>query len=151
MLIEIILFLCFGVLVGIFTGLIPGVHINMIGTLIASSSLFILAAINPIYLIVFIVSMSITHVFIDFIPSIFLGAPESGTELSVLPGHEMLKQGLGHQAVRLTAFGCLLGIFIFVLMIFPLSFISKMFSDGELMRIIIPLVLTLVSLNVIFA
>ncbi|MBS3086753.1 tripartite tricarboxylate transporter permease [Candidatus Pacearchaeota archaeon] len=152
MLIEIILFLCFGVLVGIFTGLIPGVHINMIGTLIASSSLFILAAINPIYLIVFIVSMSITHVFIDFIPSIFLGAPESGTELSVLPGHEMLKQGLGFQAVNLAALGCLIGLFIFVLMIFPLSLIAKAFSGaGTTVQKIIPIVLILVSLNVVFS
>ena len=151
MLLELFLFLLLGIFFGIITGLIPGLHVNIIGTLIVSSSLFFLADIDVIFLIIFIVSMSITHVFIDFIPSIFLGAPESGTELSVLPGHEMLKQGLGHQAVRLTAFGCLLGLFIFILLIFPLSFISKVFSDGNLMRLVIPLVLTLVSLNVIFA
>jgi|SRR3989344_5064334 len=153
MLIEIILFLLLGILFGVITGLIPGIHINMIGTLIVSSSLFIIAEIDVIYLIVFIVSMSITHVFVDFIPSIFLGAPESGTELSVLPGHEMLKQGLGFQAVKLTALGCLIGLFIFILMTLPLSFIAKAFSEISpgIIQKIIPLVLILVSLNVIFS
>src|SRR3990167_9497900 len=99
MLFEIFIFLFLGTAVGIFTGLVPGVHINMVGSLIASSSLLILSSLNPIYLVVFIVSMSITHVFVDFIPSIFLGAPEEGTELSVLPGHEMLNQGLGFHSV----------------------------------------------------
>jgi len=151
MLIEIILFLFIGILVGIFTGLVPGIHINMIGSLIASSSILILSEINPIYLIVFIVSMSISHVFIDFIPSIFLGVPENGTELSVLPGHEMLKQGLGLQAVSLTSLGCLIGLFIFILMIFPLSLITKLFlNSGTIIQKIIPIVLILVSLNVIF-
>ena len=135
---------------GIFTGLIPGVHINLVGSLIASSSIIIIAGINPIYLVVFIVSMSITHVFVDFIPSIFLGAPECGTELSVLPGHEMLKKGLGFQAVKLTALGCLIGLFIFVLMILPLSLIAEVFSESGLAIKIIPLVLILVSLSVVF-
>ena len=31
--------------------------------------------------------------FIDFIPSIFLGCPDTDTELSILPGHELLKKG----------------------------------------------------------
>lgn len=151
MLAEIILFLCLGTVVGIFTGLVPGVHINMVGSLIASSSLIILSSINPLYLVVFIVSMSITHVFIDFIPSIFLGAPEEGTELSVLPGHEMLKKGLGLQAVHLASVGCLIGLLIFVLMIFPLSLITKVFSESALGPKIIPFVLIFVSLNVVFS
>lgn len=151
MLAEIILFLCLGTAVGIFTGLIPGIHINMVGSIIASSSLLIISSINPIYLVVFIVSMSITHVFVDFIPSIFLGAPEDGTELSVLPGHEMLKKGLGLQAVQLASFGCLIGLFIFIIMIFPLSFFAKSFAESALGPKLIPLVLIFISLNVVFS
>jgi putative membrane protein len=151
MLFEIILFLCLGTAVGIFTGLVPGIHINMVGSLIASSSLLILSSINPIYLVVFIVSMSITHVFVDFIPSIFLGAPEEGTVLSVLPGHEMLKKGLGLQAVHLASLGCLIGLFIFILMIFPLSLFAKSFSESALAPKIIPFALIFISLNVVFS
>src|SRR3972149_8787766 len=113
MLLEIILALLIGTLAGIFTGLIPGIHINLVGAIIVSLSISLLSNIPAIYMGVFIVSMSITHVFIDFIPSIFLGAPEDGTELSVLPGHEMLKKGQGFQAVHLTSLGCLYGFFFF--------------------------------------
>ena len=151
MLIEILLFLLLGIIIGIFTGLIPGVHINLVGSLIVSSSFAVFLNINPIYIVVFIVSMSITHVFVDFIPSIFLGAPESGTELSVLPGHEMLARGLGFQAVRLAALGCLIGILIFILMVFPLSLLSKFFLSLEFFEKIIAVVLIAISLGVIFS
>ena len=119
MLVEILVALLIGTIAGIFTGLIPGIHINLVGAIIVSLSISILSNIPAVYLVVFIVSMSITHVFIDFIPSIFLGAPEDGTELSILPGHEMLKKGLGFQAVKLVSLGCLYGIFIFKLAPFP--------------------------------
>lgn len=149
MLIEIMLFLTLGILAGTFTGLVPGIHINLVGAIIVSLSISFLAGIPAVYLVVFIVSMSITHVFVDFIPSIFLGAPEDGTELSVLPGHEMLKQGLGFQAVRLASLGCLFGIFIFVLMFLPLSLVAKKIYEFTLTANLIPFLLIGVSLNLI--
>ena len=131
-----------------FTGLVPGIHINLIGTAIVSGAFSFLLGINSIYLVVFIVSMSIAHVFLDFIPSIFLGAPEEGTELSVLPGHEMLKKGQGFQAVHLAATGCLYGLLIFILLIFPLYFLSPLIKN--LPGIIIAFGLVAISLNMIF-
>jgi putative membrane protein len=53
--------------------------------------------------------MTMVHTFIDFIPSIFLGAPNDETALSSLPGHRMLLKGLGYEATKLTAIGCFLG------------------------------------------
>ncbi|MCH7770430.1 MAG: tripartite tricarboxylate transporter permease [Bacteroidetes bacterium] len=97
MLIEILLALIVGILTGTTTGLIPGIHINLIGVFIVSLSASLFLSINPIYLAVFIVSMAITHTFVDFIPSIFLGCPDTDTELSVLPGHELLKKGQGYE------------------------------------------------------
>ena len=147
MLAEILFFLLLGILAGTFTGLMPGIHINLIGVALVSGSLSILAGINPIYLIVFIVTMSISHVFFDFIPSIFLGAPEEGTELSVLPGHEMLKKGQGFQAVNLASQGCLYGLFIFLFLIFPLYFITTFVKN--ISGTIIALSLIAVSLNMV--
>src|SRR3972149_2319661 len=149
MLLEIILALLIGTLAGIFTGLIPGIHINLVGAIIVSLSISLLSNIPAIYMGVFIVSMSITHVFIDFIPSIFLGAPEDGTELSVLPGHEMLKQGLGFQAVRLASLGCFYGIFIFVLAVIPLSFIAESIYEFIRNSNLVALLLIGISLNLI--
>lgn len=124
MLLELIIFLIIGIGCGIFTGLSPGIHINLIGAIIVSSSSSIFSSIIPIYLIVFIVSMSITHTFVDFIPSIFLGAPDDAdTGLSILPGHELLKEGKGYEAVMLSNYGSLIAIIILIIISIPLIFI----------------------------
>lgn len=54
--------------------------------------------------------MSITHTFLDFIPSTFLGAPEEATALSVLPAHKLLLRGMAYEAVRLSSIGSLLSL-----------------------------------------
>ncbi|VVB82758.1 Tripartite tricarboxylate transporter TctA family protein [uncultured archaeon] len=73
--------------------------------------------------------MAITHTFVDFIPSIFLGCPDTDTQLSVLPGHEMLKDGKGYEAVSLTSLGGIVAIFILIIISFPLGFlVSKIYN-----------------------
>ena len=146
MLIEIALFLLLGITAGTITGMIPGIHINLIGAFLVSlsaTSFFL----NPTYLVVFISSMAITHTFIDFIPSIFLGCPDTDTELSILPGHEMLKKGLGYEAIILTAYGSLAAIAILGVILLPsLLIISKTY---ELIKNIIPYLLIITSILLI--
>jgi len=73
--------------------------------------------------------MAITHTFVDFIPSVFLGCPDTDTELAILPGHELLKKGQGYQAVLLTCYGSLLSIFTLILILFPFLFmINKIYN-----------------------
>ena len=86
MLFEILAFFI-GILAGIFTGLFPGIHVNLVSVFLISISPSLLKYTSPISLAIFIVSMSITHSFLDFIPSIFLGAPDEDSFLSILPGH----------------------------------------------------------------
>lgn len=105
MLIQIVVALIIGIIAGCITGLIPGIHINLIGVILVSLTASLFISISPVYLVVFITAMAITHTFIDFIPSIFLGCPDTDTELSILPGHELLKQGKGYEAVLLTLKG----------------------------------------------
>jgi len=114
MLLEIFLALLAGLMAGAFTGLVPGIHINLVAMLLFASSAFFLQITSPIVLAAFIVSMAITHTFLDFVPSIFLGAPDEDTALSVLPGHRMLLKGQGYAAVRLTIIGCFFGLLIAV-------------------------------------
>ena len=149
MLIEIIIALLAGIAVGTFTGLIPGVHINLIGAFIVSLSASLFYLTNPIYLVVFIVAMAVTHTFVDFIPSIFLGWPDTDTELSILPGHELLKKGEGYEAIILTCYGSLAAIFILVLIAYPSIFIISKIYD--LLRSFIPYLLIAVSLFLIFS
>jgi len=148
MLIEIFLFLVIGIIAGIITGLIPGIHINLIGVLLISLSSSLLFKIPSIFLVVFIVSMAITHTFLDFIPSIFLGCPDTDTELSVLPGHDLLKKGEGYEAVLLSAYGSLAAIIIFALAAGPSVLIMK--KIFPIIKIMIPYLLILTSLLLIF-
>jgi len=113
---EILIAIFVGVLFGIFTGLIPGVHINLVAILMLSSSAFLLNYFNPLSLALFIVAMSITHTFLDAIPSIFLGAPDPGMELSVLPGHKLLLEGRGYEAVFLTVIGSFFAVVLCLIM-----------------------------------
>lgn len=63
--------------------------------------------------------MAITHTFIDFIPAIFLGAPDEDTALSILPGHDLLIKGRGFEAITLATYGSISAIFI-ILILSPL-------------------------------
>lgn len=147
MLIQIILALLIGILVGTLTGLIPGIHINLIGIFIVSIFSTILFNIPAVYFVVFISAMAITHTFIDFIPSIFLGCPDTDTELSILPGHELLKKGHGYQAIILTTYGSLAAIFLLILIAFPsILLFPKIYS---ITKNLLPYILILVSLILI--
>lgn len=74
-----------GFLLGIISGLTPGIHVNNFALiLVALSPFFLDLNVAPFYIAVAILSNSITHTFLDIIPSIFLGAPEADTALVVL-------------------------------------------------------------------
>lgn len=110
-----------GVGLGTFTGLIPGIHSNNICPLLVGLTAG--AALQPVHAVAVIVAMMITHTFICYIPSTFLGVPELGTELSVLPAHRLVLQGRGYEAIRLTAFGCLGALLLSAALALPLSFV----------------------------
>lgn len=147
MLIEIIFFVLLGVLFGIFSGLVPGIHVNLVGVFLIYVYGKIFYFFNEIYFLVFIVAMAITHSFLDFIPSIFLGCPDTDTELSVLPGHELLKQGKGYEAILLTAYGSAGAILILILFCFPLIFILG--KSYFIIQKVTPYVLILISVFLI--
>ena len=111
------IFLAFlaGIIAGVITGLLPGLHINLIASSVVVFSTVLLPIFSQIPLVVFIASMTISNIFIAFIPSIFLGAPDEDNFLSVLPGHELLLKGKGHEAVMLISVGGIIGIFLFLL------------------------------------
>ena len=145
--IEVIIALLLGVLFGVVTGLFPGVHINLVAAfLLASAGYF--SGVDVMVLVVFIVAMAITHTFIDFIPSVFLGAPDEDSFLSVLPGHQMLVEGRGYEAVVLTLYGSLIGLV--VILIFSFVFVFFLERIYDFVRLVIPFVLIFVSLYLIF-
>ena len=110
MLLEISLAIVAGILAGVFAGLLPGIHPNLIAVLVSSSSIFLLNYMQSLTLAIFITSLAISNVFISIIPSIFLGAPDAETALSILPGHKMLLEGRGYEAIAISTIGALAGI-----------------------------------------
>lgn len=111
-----------GCILGTITGLIPGLHVNNVALLlVAMSPSLLVHGISPIYIVVIIIATSIAHTFLDFIPSIFLGAPEADTALAVLPGHRMLLEGRGIEAIRLSALGSAGSVTVALLLVVPLS------------------------------
>src|SRR3989344_4496396 len=126
MLSQILIAIILGSIAGTITGLTPGIHINLVATLVLTSSLFLLKFTTPIILAIFIISMAVLHTFTNVIPSIYLGAPEAGTVLSVLPGHRLLLEGNGYEATTLTIIGSLLGL-ISIIIITPFLLLTTEF------------------------
>lgn len=116
---EMLIAIIIGTLCGIVTGLAPGIHVNLVVTLVIGSSGILLKHTTPEILCIFIIALSITHIFLEFIPSTFLGAPDASTILSVLPGHRYLLAGNGMMAVKLSCIGCFFGIIISSILVYP--------------------------------
>jgi len=113
---EIVVAILLGCLMGVISGITPGLHINLVALILFSISPFLLGYTNVIAVASFIIAMSITHTFTDFISATYLGAPSDDTALAVLPAHRMLLEGMGHEAVKLTVIGSLLCLIITVIL-----------------------------------
>jgi len=98
-------FVLCGTGLGIVTGCVPGIHVNMISVMVVSLSAT--SKLDPILFSVLILSMAVVQTFLNILPAIFLGAPDPETALSVLPGHRMLLEGRGFEAVWLSVVGSL--------------------------------------------
>ena len=116
MFLEIIIAIFLGCLIGVLTGITPGLHINLVALILFSVSPLLLGYTNVVAVASFIIAMSITHTFTDFISATYLGAPSDDTALAVLPAHRLLLEGMGHEAVKLTVIGSLLCLIITIIL-----------------------------------
>jgi len=151
---EILIAIFLGCLMGIITGLTPGLHINLVALILFSISQILLGYTNVIAVASFIIAMSITHTFTDFISATYLGAPSDDTALAVLPAHRMLLDGMGHEAVKLTVIGSLLCLIITIVLspllivIVPLIFsYLKNYIGWLLLAVVVFMILREENLN----
>ncbi len=114
--IELVIACFVGILIGTMTGMIPGIHVNTAGAILFASSTFLLTFLSPEFLCVVMVSMSIAHALIEFVPSMLLGVPQEGTATSILPGHRMVLQGRSKEVIRIVAVGGFGAILVTILM-----------------------------------
>ncbi len=154
MFLEIIIAIFLGCLAGVVTGLTPGLHINLVALILFSISPILLGYTNVIAVASFIIAMSITHTFTDFISATYLGAPSDDTALAVLPAHRLLIDGKGHEAIRLATIGSLLCLIIVILLspllifIVPIIFnYLKSYIGWILLAVVIFMILREENLN----
>ena len=120
-----------GSLIGTFTGLVPGIHVNTLASMMLVSypamESFIMSFTSssnvPIIVSSCIMSASVVHSFVDFVPSVFIGAPDPDEVLTTLPGHRLLMKGQGMRAVRAAAIGSAVGASSALLLAVPLQYL----------------------------
>ncbi len=115
---------------GTFSGIVPGIHVNTLASVLLAAYPAIESILSPIAgpyesaaaVCCCIMAASVTHSFLDFVPSVFIGAPDSEDCMSVLPGHRLLLEGRGMEAVRAAAIGSLVGTSAAILLSIPMQY-----------------------------
>ena len=110
MLINILVGVTIGILLGIITGITPGIHINLVTAILVAYSYKILNILDPITIILTIVSMAITHTILDIIPTTILGIPNAENLTSLMPAHKLTLNKKADLAIKYGLLGSLLGI-----------------------------------------
>ena len=115
-----------GFLLGIISGLTPGLHLNNFAAMLLAVSPQLMGyGLTPFHMSAIILAASISQTFFDAIPAIFLGAPDSEVALTVLPGQRLMLEGRGIEAVRLSALGSSGAVLFALVMIIPLSWAAS--------------------------
>ncbi|MFL2976504.1 MAG: tripartite tricarboxylate transporter permease [Candidatus Thalassarchaeaceae archaeon] len=124
------LFMAFGAgaILGTFTGLIPGFHVNNVALIAVSLTPIAMGIGLPLDIIAgMIVSCGMVHTFLNYIPSALVGAPDDNMALALLPGHRMLVTGQAAQGVAYSARGSQMG----MIMAIPLLVVARLlFGDN---------------------
>ncbi len=129
MFLEILIAIIAGVTAGTFTGLIPGIHVNLITAILVSSTAILSPFFSLFQIVIIIIAMAITHTFVGSIPSILFGAPDESQYLLALPGHKLVLEGKALTAIYLTLVGSYGGL-LFSLIAIPLvMFLMKIISE----------------------
>ena len=123
-LLQIILAVTLGSLIGCLVACVPALHIyNVMG--LALAGVYVsgdaTAGIPSAVLVPLTVGLLVGWSIANTIPSVLLAAPDESALLTVLPGQKYAMMGSGFEAVMLTSFGGLAGIFMLVLIVGPLA------------------------------
>ena len=145
-----------GAAIGTFSGLVPGIHVNTLAAMMLAGypllgelfSPFIPSDLLPLCVASCIMSASIVHSFVDYVPSVFIGAPDPDDIMSALPGHRLLLEGRGMAAVRSAAIGSCVGSCVSIAIAIPLQLILTSglsdYLDGITAVVLIAVILLMI-------
>lgn len=161
---AVIMFTLIGTCFGIITGLIPGIHVNNVALMVLALQATLMAialafvgAWDPssfelaIIISALIIGCLVTHTFLDIIPSVFLGAPDADTALSVLPGHKLMLAGRGYEAIKCSALGSFGSVLIALVALFPARLLmgSPIYAYEKMWPFIPFILITIVTLLIL--
>lgn len=112
-------FVAAGCTFGVVSGLVPGLHANNMA--------FLLAAIAPSVpgppplVGAAMLAAGVVHTFLDIAPMLAIGVPDPAMAASALPGHRLVLEGRGREALRLSALGSGLAVVLAVPLAVPLT------------------------------
>jgi putative membrane protein len=92
-----------GGLLGIASGLTPGLHANNFALLMATAASELPAP--PLALAAAMLTAGVVHTVLDAVPALALGVPDASMAMTALPGHRLVIAGQGREALRLSALG----------------------------------------------
>lgn len=100
---HLLAFILAGATLGTISGLTPGLHANNFALMLASIAPTLPG--QPIYVGAAMLAAGVVHTFLDIIPAIALGVPDAAMIATALPGHQLVIEGRGREALRLSALG----------------------------------------------
>ena len=112
-----------GIALGTASGLVPGLHANNFALVLAGFAPAIPAP--PLYVGAAMLAAGVTHTFLDIVPALAIGVPDPALAPSALPGHRLVLQGRGREALRLSAMGSLLAVAFAVPLAVPVTLAMK--------------------------
>ncbi|QCW03679.1 tripartite tricarboxylate transporter permease [Natrinema pallidum] len=108
-----------GSLLGCCSGLVPGVHANNFAFLLAGAAPSVPAP--PLFVGCAMLAAGVVHTFCNAVPAMALGVPDAEMAMTALPGHRMVLEGRGYEAVRLSALGSILAVIAAVPLAVPVT------------------------------
>ena len=114
-------FALIGLLLGCCTGLVPGLHVNNVALGLAAAAPALTARYPLRAVGAAMVAAAIAHSFLDVVPSVALGVPDGAMALSALPGHRLVLDGRGREAIAISAAGSLFALVVGLALAVPLT------------------------------
>lgn len=144
LLFKFVLFALIGVIIGFITGMIPGFHINNVAVIMIS--LLPVIGLHPLEFAIILISAMIVHQFVEFIPALFLGAPQEETVLNLLPAQRLISEGRAIDAAYFTLFGATFGLFFALILAIFAFFILPVIYEASRNFIVFVLIIVVIAL-----
>jgi len=103
----VLLFSLIGIILGVIAGILPGIHPNQFFVLVVSFIPF-LSQFPTEAILALVINIMVSNILLNYIPAIFFSVPDPSTVINILPGHRMVLEGKGMDALFISLAGAFL-------------------------------------------